>query len=148
MSFISNLLNIQFVRVRTFGILLLTLSLCSCTSYKKITYFQDVSRNEVTKQKIDNYQPITIEPEDILGINVSSLNSEASAVFNYNLNTSTGTAFNSTNTPVVGYLVDQKGEIQLPLLGNMKVSGYTTSDLRSEIKKKIVTVFKGACCKH
>ena len=57
----------------------------SCSSYKKIPYFQDLNKTTVTKETIGNYIALTIQAEDIIAINVSSLNPEASAIFNYNL---------------------------------------------------------------
>ncbi|WP_207532057.1 polysaccharide biosynthesis/export family protein [Desertivirga arenae] len=121
-------------------IVLLTI-LASCGSYRKTAYFQDL-QNKSSKEAINNFTPLTIQPEDILGINVSSLNPEASAIFNYNLNTVTGTNQNNPNNPVIGYLVDRKGEIQLPLVGNFKVSGLTTSQVRDNLRKELLKYLK------
>lgn len=118
------------------------LILSSCGSYKKTAYFQDLKQNAPSSETIGNYKSMTIQPEDILGINVSSLNPEASAIFNYNLNTITGTTNNNQNNPVIGYLVDQKGEIQLPLIGNYKVAGQTTSELREKMRKDLLRYLK------
>src|SRR5690606_5994901 len=73
---------------------------------------------------------------------VSSLNPEASAVFNYNLNTVTGLNYAVQNNPVLGYLVDQQGNIQLPLIGDMKVSGIPVSEARKQIQTKLLTYLK------
>jgi len=117
------------------------LFLCSCSSSRKTAYFQDINKKSPAKEPISNYSPMKIETDDILGISVTSLNPEASSVFNYNLNTVSGTN-NSTGNPVIGYMVDAKGEIQLPLIGNMKVSGYTTSEIRDQIRKKLLNFLK------
>lgn len=115
----------------------------SCSSYKTIPYFQDLNKTAATKEAIKNYSPLTIQPEDILGVNVSSLNPEASAIFNYNLNRVNGNNYdNSPSNPVVGYLVDQNGQIRLPLIGTMKVSGYTTAQIREQLQQKLVTYLK------
>ena len=122
---------------------LLILSLFfSCSSYKEIPYFQDLDRSKTVRENIGNYSPLTIQPEDILGINVSSLNPEASAVFNYNLNSITGANNNDLNNPVTGYLVDQKGEIQLPLIGTLKVGGLTTAELRMQMRNILLIYLK------
>lgn len=112
----------------------------SCGTYKQVPYFQDLDRSSVVSQEIKNYSPFTIQSGDILGISVTS-NSDPSAVavFNYNLNRVNGV--NSDFTPsnaVVGYLVDTKGNIQVPYLGTMKVAGYTTTDLRDQLEKSLV----------
>jgi len=123
-----------------FSSVLFVLLLPAC-SYKGVPYFQDLNPNAPAKESISNFNPITIQPEDILGISVSSLNSEASSVFNYNLNTITGTAQNANN-PVVGYLVDEKGQVQLPLVGSVKVSGLTISGVREKIQKQLTEYLK------
>ncbi|WP_256010010.1 polysaccharide biosynthesis/export family protein [Desertivirga xinjiangensis] len=120
----------------------LILFITSCGSYNRVPYFQDVNQKIPSKEAIDNYTSLTVQPEDILGISVSSLNPEASSIFNYNLHTITGTNQTTNNNPVIGYLVDRKGEIQLPLIGNYKVSGQTTSELRENIRKKLLTYLK------
>jgi len=124
-----------------YGILLAVL-LSSCSSYKKIPYFQNIDRSKPSREVISNYSPVTIQPGDILGISVSSLNPEASAVFNYNLNTVTGLNYAVQNNPVLGYLVDQQGNIQLPLIGDMKVSGIPVSEARKQIQTKLLTYLK------
>jgi polysaccharide export outer membrane protein len=109
--------------------ILIVLLLPAC-SYKGVPYFQDLNQNTPSKETIANFSPVTIQPEDVLGISVSSLNSEASSVFNYNLN------------PVVGYLVDEKGDVQLPLVGSVKVSGLTLSAVREKIQRQLTEYLK------
>ena len=109
----------------------------SCGSYRQVPYFQDVDRSNGRKEVIQNYSLITIQPEDILDINVSSLNAEASAVFNSNnIQRAAGSSQDVTPT---GYIVDQKGEIHFPLLGTIKTSGKTTFQLREEIRNQLKT---------
>lgn len=106
--------------------------LSSCRSYREIPYFQEVNRNTVSQEDITNYSPLTIQPDDIIGINVLSLNADASAAFNYN----------ATNNPNIGYVVNQRGEIKLPLVGNMKVSGLTTDELRTQLQRTLLTYLR------
>ena len=82
--------------------------------------------------------PLIIQDGDILGINVTSLNPEASAVFNYNLSRVNGNNYDtSPGNPVVGYLVGPLGDIQLPLLGPLKVAGLTTAEIRALLQQKL-----------
>src|SRR5690606_22820731 len=123
-----------------FYILLFLIGFSSCSSYRKIPYFHDLDRTKPTVDQINNYSPLTVQPEDILGINVSSLNPEASAIFNYNLNRVNGNNYdNSPDNPVVGYLVDQAGNIQIPLIGSMEVAGLTTAEIRERLEKQLLT---------
>ncbi|WP_339923297.1 polysaccharide biosynthesis/export family protein [uncultured Cyclobacterium sp.] len=126
-------------RINFYAFILLWI-ICSCSTYRKIPYFHDLDKINPTIEQIENYSPLTIQPEDILGINVSSLNPEASAIFNYNLNRVNGNNFdNSADNPVVGYLVDQQGNIEIPLIGSMKVAGLTTAEIRNNLKNLLLT---------
>jgi polysaccharide export outer membrane protein len=113
------------------------LFLCSCDSYKQVPYFQDLNRSSVVQENIKNYSTYTIQRADILGIYISSAtNKEAAEAFSPNLNRLNGNIMDAaTNNPIVGYLVDEKGNIQLPLLGTMKVEGYTLAELREQLLK-------------
>ncbi|MDB5126979.1 polysaccharide biosynthesis/export family protein [Mucilaginibacter sp.] len=112
-------------------------ALTSCGSYKKTSYFQDVNLSSKTIERIKNFSPITVQPEDILGISISSLNPESSTVFNFTSNT-----VNGTNENYGGYLVDQQGQILLPIIGNVKVSNLTTAQVKEKIRLKLLEYLK------
>ena len=114
---------------RTLLLLILSITLfaaSSCNSYKNIPYFQNVNRSNTVNEKIDNYSPLTIQKQDILGITVTSLNPDAWKDDNVKPN----------------YLVDMNGNIQLPLVGSMKAEGFTTNDLQQQIAVKLATYLK------
>jgi polysaccharide export outer membrane protein len=122
---------------------ILLIFLCSCSSYKKIPYFQDLSTTTATQEQVNNYSPLIIQPADILAVNVNSRNPESSNIFNYNLNRVNGSNFdNSPGNPVTGYLVDADGNIQLPLIGSYKAAGLTTSQLGVKLRDKLVEYYK------
>ena len=112
----------------------------SCTSYKDVPYFQDLNQNSVTTQDLTNFSPLIIQPGDILGINVTSLNPAASDVFNYNLNRVNGDNIDKTpQNAVIGYLVDLRGNIRTPYLGEIKAAGYNTTELNDLLQTKLQT---------
>lgn len=86
----------------------------SCTPYKQVPYFQDLKRDSLLNERITNYSPLTMQPGDILGINVNSLNHEADLAFNYNIQRDV--------TPTLGYLIDGEGNIKLPIIDTIKVA--------------------------
>ncbi|SEI40542.1 polysaccharide export outer membrane protein [Dyadobacter koreensis] len=125
------------------SLLLLLTFLNSCGSYTNIPYFKDLNRLTPTEEQVSNYSPFTIQIADVLGINVSSRNPESSSIFNRaNGNNDDSPQNSSQNPSMAGYLVDQKGEIHLPLLGSLKVSGLTTSALRDTLNKMLITYYK------
>lgn len=106
-------------------------TLQSCASYDKIPYFQDYSTSEITKTAISNFADFTVENGDRLSISVSSVNPEAAAVFNQNSSA-------NPDNPAFGYVVDKSGNINLPLLGDVKVSGLTIDKLSMMLQEKLM----------
>lgn len=105
----------------------------SCTSTKKATYFSNQQNGSFEAPAIPK---LVVQNNDLLSISVSSLNPEASAVFNQPNNTSTNTT--STTTMATGYLVDDKGNIQFPFLGTVKAAGLTKDELKDQLTKTLV----------
>ena len=110
----------------------------SCVNTRKTTYFNDIE-NGIYKTSYEAAQPI-IHKNDLLSIYVSSLSAEASMLFNAPGMTSTVTASaNGTSTQNVGYLVNDEGNIQFPVLGNLKAAGLTTKQLNENIIDSLVS---------
>jgi len=114
------------------------LFLCSCVNTRKAVYFVD-QQDASLPSSITVPQTI-ISQNDLLSISVSSLNAGASAVFNtpnisYQTNNTNST--NASQQQASGYLVDEEGNIQFPLLGTLKASGLTENQLRAQIVKGI-----------
>jgi polysaccharide export outer membrane protein len=124
-------LNFYFNK-RLFMLLLLIWSLTSCVNTKKATYFNDLKNTTITTKT--PVPETVIEKNDILNITVSSLDAQASAVFNApNILPVT-----TTNNTLLGYLVGNDGAIQFPILGSIKVEGMTKDQLKETIQKKLV----------
>ncbi|RWY48120.1 polysaccharide biosynthesis/export family protein [Mucilaginibacter gilvus] len=127
----------------TFFAAVLILFNFSCTSYKNIPYLQDLNRDSISREKISNYTPLTIQNGDLLGIHFISLSLEASAMFNYNLERPygpTGNLTGSEENAVVGYFVDDDGNISLPLYGKIKATGMTTTAFGHLLEEKLASV--------
>jgi len=105
----------------------LALICCSCKSYKSLVYFQDIDKSKIQTQKIDNYDTSVIQPGDILQITVASANPAATAAFNNSV--STGGAESATAAADKGYIVDEAGNIKMPVLGTIKVGGLTVNKI-------------------
>ncbi len=125
----------MFINVRIPFLLLLSffLFLSSCVSTRKSVYFVD--QKDATLPSTTVIPESIIQKNDLLGISVSSLNPTASAVFNAP-NISYANASSATNGGTLqssGYLVDANGNIQFPILGNVKAAGLTGNALREVI---------------
>lgn len=109
----------------------------SCLETKNISYFNnafDTTYSENIEEK-----EILIQANDILSISIGSLNAEASAVFNtpnnYIISASTASG---SNTQSSGYLVNTDGNVQLPILGNIKAVGFSKKELKEKITNIII----------
>ena len=110
----------------------------SCTNSKKIVYFNNVQDTTFYSGNVEKQNPI--EPNDILSITISSLNVAASADFNLqNNNISRATTVTGSNTESGGYLVNTDGNIELPMLGNIKAAGLTKNQLKDNITNLILS---------
>ena len=114
-----------------------TLTIISCTNTRKAVYFYNVPDTTFLQRGPDIQAPI--QENDILGITISSLNAEASSIFNPpSSNNLRATTVTGSNTESGGYLVGADGTIQLPVLGNIKAEGLTKKELKDHITNMIL----------
>ena len=127
-------------------ILFLLVFTSSCVSNKKIAYFQDIQT--VDQAALDNaatfIEPV-IQNDDILSINVFTLNPLSGAIINQAsaapiLGGSATTAV--AGQQVTGFLVDKNGEIELSLVGKIKVAGLTTYQARELVREKVGAIYE------
>lgn len=120
-----------------FTILCSLFLMSSCVSTKNITYFQNKDQIDATlsKQLFD----AKIMPKDILQIQVFSMTPEASEPFNLLKGSSAATSSTtSTNqNSVFNYLVDNDGNINMPIIGKMHLGGLTKNEAEELIKGKV-----------
>lgn len=115
----------------------------SCASKKDLVYYQNIDGMD-QKERVNSYE-VTIQPDDLLMIIVSAEDPEIAAPFNL---TSVAVANSANPNALTGaqtmqsYLVDQKGFIQFPVLGKLKVSGLTRSEVLKMLETKIATYIK------
>ncbi len=114
---------------------LFVIVLSSCVSKKKVLYFQDEAKTSY--YNTTNFS-LKFKKDDLLAINISSVNLEAVKPFNLPI-VSYGLATNSVNgTPKQqSYLIDSNGEIQFPVIGKLKLAGLTRVEVIDLITKKI-----------
>lgn len=111
----------------------------SCSSYDKIVYFQDRVINN--PEAIDTHAGIVIEPKDMLSIIVSTRTAELAPMFNLPVvSYQAGSEIVSSGyQKLIGYVVDNDGFIDFPVLGKLQVAGLTRWSLASMIKDKLIS---------
>lgn len=115
----------------------------SCSSYKSALYMQESEVfNETAKSQLYDFR---IMPKDELTILVSTTNPEASAPFIRKFGQSKEFSTTTTgmqNTNLLGYLVDNNGYIDFPVLGMVKVMGMTTRECEAHFRELLKPYLK------
>lgn len=114
--------------------------LASCATPKNISYFQDAALSD-SAMKVTEPREITVRPKDKLSIIVSCRDSRVSNMFNLPIiSQQVGTDVNyNQSRGLSGYTVDLDGNIDFPILGEMKVQGMTREEVAALIKSELVS---------
>jgi polysaccharide export outer membrane protein len=131
--------NMTFNKQILFALSIALMAMVSCSTVKDIAYFQNKVVNE--PEAIDKHAGIVIQEKDMLSIVVSSRNPELVAMFNLPVvSYQAGSEVVSTgyNQRLMGYVVDNEGNIDFPVLGPIKVAGLTRWELSELIKNKLL----------
>ena len=100
----------------------------SCTSTKKTIYFRDIPKDTTLTNLVSkNFEP-KIQKADLLSITVASLSPENTAIYN---------APQNAQGPLLGYLVDENGNIEFIKLGTIHVAGMTRKELKTKLEKDL-----------
>ncbi len=120
------------------GLFLLIISafLASCAAKKKMIYFQgDLGNQEANK----NYNPV-FHTDDVISIIVMGMDAETVKPFNLpaqNITNSLGGGYSQGIQTPIGYLVDVNGNIDFPVIGQIKTAGLTRSAMIDSLKLKL-----------
>lgn len=123
------------------GVLLL---LTSCTSYQKIPYLQDFETVNATEELTAMYDA-HIRPKDLLTITVNTTDPEAAAPFNLTIQSAANsnlTQWVTQQAALQQYLVDNQGNIDFPVLGELHLGGLSMNEAESMIREKLQPFLK------
>ena len=107
----------------------------SCSTREEIVYFQNLEKLD-TMEVIQQFEP-RIEINDVLNIQVSSLNEEVVAPFQLDNNRQSGGGGGSGGQMLNGYLVGVNGNINFPVLGEIPVLNKSRSELEEFLTDKL-----------
>jgi polysaccharide export outer membrane protein len=124
----------------------LVIFVASCSTQKELSYLNnlyELGGENFFPMEVPDYK---IQPRDILYVSVKAqtpegtlsemLSDRTSANMNYLTNE--GSAY------MVGYSVDPKGDLTLPLLGKVPVEGMTVYEIRDLLQEKVDSLFRHA----
>lgn len=127
--------------------LLLFFLFVSCKSYKQVPYLQDTDLASDMEQGVCQIG-VKVMPKDLLTIAVSCSTPELAAPFNLvSPTTGSGTGEktivqSATPSALQQYLVDNQGDINFPVLGEIHVSGLTKLEIENLIIDKLKVYLK------
>ena len=132
------------MRKRTHFLLLVLSIICllsSCVTQKQMTYLLDAAPSKadsVNPAFIRQVEPV-IKAGDALSVTVSALDAEAVTPYNQPtaVYTSIGQSQLTTTPNLQYYTVNEKGEIELPLLGRFHVEGKKRSEVADMIRERL-----------
>lgn len=123
------------ISVFILGTILLFAS-CSSKTYRKINYLQDIQKD--TAIVLTKNTGIIVQPQDMISIVVSSRNPELSAMYNLvNISYQAGGETEGSYNRLLGYVVNNEGDIDFPILGKLHVAGLNRWEVAQMVKNKL-----------
>lgn len=111
----------------------------SCVPHEKMVNFRTETPEELlTAQYVQEIPKIEINVDDILAITVSTFDSTAAKVFNSKISATgpTGSFIGQ------GYLVDEDGYIDFPVLGKLQMKGLTRDEAKDSLRSRLLTYLR------
>jgi len=112
------------------AIILILIFTASCVPLKQLSYFNDL--DELVEPGINPRTQKLIMPFDKVYIKVISIDAPTNQIFNDNEEMRSG-----SSNGVLGYLVDEAGNVNFPFVGNINVVKLTTAQASEKIQKAL-----------
>ena len=125
------------IKVQHYLLLCLIAFFASCSAPKEVLYLQDIA--SIKEENIDKNYEVIIHKDDLLAILVNSKDPELALPFNMPVVTYQIGAQTTAQQRLLGYLVDQNGDIDFPILGKIHVEGLTRMQVTELIKQKLMS---------
>ena len=127
-------------------LVLISVILSNCTTQKQLTYLQGIDT-----ARPDNFYPYTrpeyrLQKQDVLYVNIVTLNEEINKMLGSGGSSST-MQINQMQTGsgyLMGYIIDDSGSIDLPMIGRVPVLEKTMDEATRLIEEKASSLLKDA----
>lgn len=119
-------------------ILILAICVASCIPNKDLVYLQK-GQEKKDFIEVNQFQskPYRVQINDILSISIKALDQRLVEMFNPS---TMGGQVQQTPQALYfnGFTVDDHGKINIPVLGNLNVLGYTVEEIKLEVEKRLL----------
>ena len=113
------------------GCIVSLMMLSGCAARRDLVYFSNMAETATVNKSQD--QQVLIKRGDVVNVTVNSLSPESNNLFYGNKNMGTNPRPGSE-----GYKVDRNGNIQLPLIGEIKIEGLSVEDAQTAIASQLI----------
>jgi len=122
-------------------LIVLSVIFTGCIPQKELIYLQGINGNEKNNFKIDAIKPYQLQINDILLINIKTVDPKYNSLFTIQDNPQGGAMMNEQMAYFTGITIDVHGKIRLPLVGEILVLGQTIEEVRKTIETKLLNDF-------
>jgi len=130
----------KFLSILMTAAAVMLLASCGSKTSRNINYLQEAQKDTTVTMLPE--EGILVQPKDMISIVVSSRNPELSAMFNLtNVSYQAGGETSTTGSynRILGYSVDNNGNIDFPIVGKINVSGLTRWQVADKVKEELVS---------
>lgn len=116
-----------------------------CLSYREMVNFQDgADLGRAGKAVLPVLPELRLRPDDLVAITINSYNQEEALRFNVISNQSqvqlsAQGGQSATVADPLGYRVDSRGSIEMPVIGRLRVAGLTLEQLRDTVHAQVAS---------
>lgn len=122
--------------IKFFILIIATTCFLSCIPNKDLIYLQDKgNKTEGIAINQADAKPYRVQVNDVLSITIKALDEKLVEMFKTSAQQGQGQTAQALYFS--GYNVDQRGNIRIPVLGEMKVLGLTLDEIRTDVQKKL-----------
>lgn len=128
--------NTRTIGLRASALVAFVIVLSSCASRKEVVYFQDAKAFETIVSKNTSINRFKVD--DVISINVSTLDPQASGAFNIFKGAQEG----GIRPEQLDYIIDKNGEIDFPVLGAVKLLGLSPNEAKALLAERLKDYLK------
>jgi polysaccharide biosynthesis/export protein len=121
-----------------FYIFLFSLVFTSCVPTQDLIYLQNKENTANTAVNEIKNKPYRLQTNDVLNISIKAIDSKLVEIFTNPTNQDQTSASNDV-LYFNGYMVDDHGNIRMPILGEINVLGFTVEETRKKIEEKLLS---------
>lgn len=119
------------------------MALTSCVSHEELVNFSQGDDFAQLPSDITNVPTLKIQYDDLLSIRVSALDMDAALPFNVDPpSMNMANLGGGTTRPLIGYLVNAEGMIDVPIIGTVQAAGLTPDELKANLKEALTPYLK------